>query len=297
MTAFKLAIAALCLSATAAAAQERRVVCSDPLNPFASAPICHIEVTQGPQLKAGHTRVPSAPQRARGTANPGIEAVIDQVTIDPFVDEVKRRAGVPRWVPIGAPSPGQVFCVGSEPCSTVVNVLWPEETSRNQTTKSRATARLERERNELEEALNDPSEFPTYQSACWPRSTLEQRRCDVQQQLERSWKADDERFNQRHYDAFESGQVIDRLKTLLNDPNIDPRIRQWGQQELRAWQRSSESYMQRGIAPYAPPPSVRVPIPVPPPLKGQRPERPRPSAPSAPSQRCVSSPGSSCGVH
>ena len=292
MTTFKLVIAATVgLCAATAAAQERQIVCTNPSDPFSS--VC-VEVAQGPQLKAGRTRGPSAP-RAQRPDNPGIDAVIDRVTTDPFEDELKRRVRFPKNVPTSMPSPGQVFCLGLEPCAAFVDASWPEETSRYQTTKSRATARLERERNELEEALKDPSEFPTYQSACWPRSALEQRRCDVQQQLERSWKADDERFKQRHYDAFESGQMIERFKTLLNDPNIDPRIRQWGEQELRGWQQSNESYMKRGIAPYAPPPSVRVPIPVPPPLKGQRPAPPRQTVPYVRTERNCPA-GASCGV-
>jgi hypothetical protein len=292
MTTFKLVIAATVgLCAATAAAQEPRIVCTNPTDPFSS--VC-VEISQGPQLKPGRTGMSSA-TRAQRPANPGIDATIDRVTTDPFKDEVKRRVKWPKGVPSEMPSPGQVFCLGTEPCAAFVDASWPEETSRNQTTKSQATSRLEWDRRQLEEALKDPSEFPTYQSACWPRSALEQRRCDVQQQLERSRKADDEQFMQRHYDAFENGQMIERFKTLLNDPNIDPRIRQWGEQELRGWQQSSESYMKRGIAPYAPPAAVRVPIPVPPPLKGQRPERPRTSAPSVPSERCVSSPGSSCG--
>jgi len=295
MTTFKLVIAATVgLCAATAAAQERRIVC-DPTDPFHSS--C-VEITNTPQLKPGRTQVPRTPkaQRPDNPGNPGIDAVVGRFTTDPIEDEFKRLTRIPKNVPTGLPSPGQVFCLGLEPCAAFVDASWPEETSRYQTTKSQGTARLERERNALEKALKDPSEFPTYQSACWPRSALEQRRCDVQQQLERSWKADDEQFMQRHYDAFESGQMIERFKTLLKDPGVDPRIRQWGEQELRGWQQSSESYMKRGIAPYAPPAAVRVPIPVPPPLKGQRPERPRTSAPSAPSQRCVSSPGSSCGV-
>ena len=292
MTTFKLVIAvALGLCAATAAAQERRIVC-DPTDPFHTS--C-VEITNTPQLKAGRTQVPRT-TRAQRSGNLGIDATVDRLTTDPIEDEIKRRVRFPKKVPTSMPSPGQVFCLGLEPCAAFVDASWPEETSRYQTTKSQATARLERERRELEEALKDPSEFPTYQSSCWPRSALEQRRCDVQQQLESSWKADDERFMQRHYDAFENGQMIERFKTLLNDPNIDPRIRQWGEQELRGWQQSSESYMKRGIAPYAPPAAARVPIPVPPPLMGQRPERPRTSAPSAPSQRCVSSPGYSCGV-
>jgi hypothetical protein len=291
MTTFKLVIAATVgLCSATAAAQERRIVC-DPTDPFHSS--C-VEITQTPQLKAGRTQVPRTP-KAQRPDNPGIDATVDRLTTDPIEDEIKRRVRFPKKVPTSMPSPGQVFCLGLEPCAAFVDASWPEETSRYQTTKSQATARLERERRELEEALKDPSEFPTYQSSCWPRSALEQRRCDVQQQLERSWKADDERFMQRHYDAFESGQMIDRFKTLLNDPNIDPRMRQWGEQELRGWQQSSESYMKRGIAPYAPPAAPRVPIPVPPPLKGQRPASPQPTVPYVRTERYCP-PGGSCGV-
>jgi hypothetical protein len=292
MATFKLALAAaLGLCSATVLAQQQRIVCADPMNPFNS--VC-IEVTQGPQLKAGRTGERPA-TRGERAGNPGIDATIGRVTTDPFEDEIKRRVRWPKGVPTGKPSPGQVLCLGTEPCAAFVDASWPEETSRDQTTKSRETARLERERHELEEALKDPSAFPSYQSTCRPRSSLEQRRCEVQQQLERAWKADDERFMQRHYDAFETGQMIERFKTLLNDPNIDPRLRQWGEQELRGWQRSSESYMRRGIAPYAPPAPARVPIPVPPPLKGQRLQRPRSTAPSVPARGCVSAPGYSCG--
>ena len=63
MTTFKLAIAAAVgLCAATAAAQERQIVWTNPGDPFSS--VC-VEVAQGPQLKAGRTRVPSAPRAQR----------------------------------------------------------------------------------------------------------------------------------------------------------------------------------------------------------------------------------------
>jgi len=291
MTTFKLVIAtALGLCATTAAAQERQIVCTNPNDPFNS--VC-IDLSRGPQLKPARPQMPRTvrPQRPD---NPGIDAVVDRLTTDPVEDEIKRRVRWPKYVPTSKPSPGQVFCLYTEPCAAFVDASWPDETSRDQTTKSDATARLERQRHELDDALKDPSEFPTYQSACWPRSVLEQRRCDVQQQLERAQKADVERSLQRHYDAYETGQMVERFRDALRNPNLDPQMRRWAEQEVNNWQRATESYTRKGIEPYAPPTATRVPIPTPPPLKGQRPERPRTSVPSGPVHYCPA--GASCGI-
>ena len=68
MTTFKLVIAATVgLCAATAAAQEPRIVCTNPTDPFSS--VC-LEISQGPQLKPGRTGMSSA-TRAQRPANPG----------------------------------------------------------------------------------------------------------------------------------------------------------------------------------------------------------------------------------
>ena len=83
MTTFKLLIAATVgLCAATAAAQQRRIVCSDPTDPFTST--C-VEISQTPQLRAGRTQVPRTP-KAQRPGNPGIDATVDRLTTDPIED-------------------------------------------------------------------------------------------------------------------------------------------------------------------------------------------------------------------
>ena len=292
MIAHKVALAAaLSLCAAGAHAQERQVCYQDPLDPLK---IYCPEAAQRPQLRAGRTGVPSAPTAQRPT-NPGTDAVIGRVTTDPIEDEIKRRMRIPKWVPTSKPSPGQVFCLYTEPCAAFVDASWPEETSRHQTTKSGATARLERERYKIDEALKDPSPFPSFRNQCVPRGELERRRCEVEEQVQRARAADDAQFMSRHYDAHETDQMIKRIRGFLSDPSIDPRMRTSGEEALRTLERAHDSFERRGISPYPPPAPVRPPVV--PPLKPQRQVAPRPAGPTVAARPCVkSSPYDSCGV-
>jgi len=288
MMAHKVALAAaLSLCAAGAHAQERRIQCyPDPRDP--QKLYCP---EQGPQLKAGHARVPARPRTTSPQpGNPGTDGVISRFTTDPIEAEAKRLMRLPGWVPLSTPSPGQIVCLGTEPCGVVADTLWPAETSRNQTIRSRDTALAIRELNKLEEALRDPSSYPTYEEACWPRAALERRRCAAEVQVLRG-KADDVARSRRlHHEAYETNQMIGQFRDVLGDPNLDPQMRQWGEQELRNWERRRDSFERRQIAPEPPPATVRMPVP--PPLKGQRPTTTRRTG--APVQRNCPA-GASCG--